>query len=52
MKFVDFVCFEAIILRLNAADRDGVIAELVAVLDGAGQIPRGKRREIIQAGIG
>ncbi|MHC4061566.1 MAG: PTS sugar transporter subunit IIA [Planctomycetota bacterium] len=51
MKFVDFVCFEAVILGLNAADRDGVIAELVAVLDGAGQIPRGKRREIIQAVI-
>ncbi|MHC4186381.1 MAG: hypothetical protein ACYSR4_10715 [Planctomycetota bacterium] len=28
MKFVDFVCFEAVILGLNAADRDGVIAEL------------------------
>ncbi|MHC4500028.1 MAG: PTS sugar transporter subunit IIA [Planctomycetota bacterium] len=51
MKFVDFVCFEAIILGLNAADRDGVIAELAAALDQAGQIPRGKRREIINAVI-
>ena len=29
MKFADFVCFEAIIPQLKAADRDGVIAELV-----------------------
>ena len=32
MKFTDFVCFKALIPQLQAADRDGAIAELVSAL--------------------
>jgi mannitol/fructose-specific phosphotransferase system IIA component (Ntr-type) len=38
MKFADFVCFEAIVPELKAADRDGAIAELVAALDKVGRL--------------
>ncbi len=51
MKFVDFVCFEAIVPELRARDRDGVIAELVSALDNAKRLKRGKCDEIIGAVI-
>lgn len=51
MKFVDFVCFEAIILELKASDRDGAIAELVSALDKAGRLGKGNCAEIIKAVI-
>jgi len=51
MKFADFVCFEAVIPQLNAADRDGVITELVSALVKAGRLEDKKRREIIKAVI-
>ena len=41
MKFADFVCFEATISQLQACDRDGAIAELVASLDKAGKLCKG-----------
>lgn len=42
MKFADFICFEATISQLQARDRDGAIAELVASLDKAGKLGKGK----------
>lgn len=51
MKFVDFVCFEAIIPELKARDRDGAISELVSALDKAKRLKRGKCDEIISAVI-
>ncbi len=41
MKFADFVCFKAMIPDLKAADRDGVIAELVSALNKAGELGNG-----------
>ncbi|TFG47338.1 MAG: PTS sugar transporter subunit IIA [Candidatus Brocadiia bacterium] len=38
MKFLDFVCFEAIVPHLKATDRDGVINELIIALEKAGQL--------------
>ena len=51
MKFADFVCFEAIIPELSAADRDGAIAELVSALDKAGRLGNNNCQEIIKAVI-
>lgn len=51
MRFNDFVCFEAAIPDLQASDRDGVIAELVAALDKAGKLEKGKSEEIAKAVI-
>ncbi|KPJ66114.1 MAG: hypothetical protein AMJ43_09110 [Coxiella sp. DG_40] len=51
MKFSDFVCFEAIIPKLNSKDRNGVIAELVSALDKAGRLGKGNREEITKAVI-
>jgi mannitol/fructose-specific phosphotransferase system IIA component (Ntr-type) len=48
MKLSDFVCFEAIIPKLKAKDRDGVIAELVTALDKASRLGKGNRQEIIK----
>jgi len=42
MRFLDFVCFEAVVPDLQARDRDGVITELVSSLCEAGKL--GKRR--------
>lgn len=51
MKFVDFVCCEAIIPQLSTTDRDGVIAQLVSALDEAGQLGKGNCKKIIKAVI-
>ena len=51
MKFADFVCFEAIIPQLKAADRDGVIAELISALDKAGRLGNKNCQKIIKAVI-
>lgn len=51
MRFADFVCFEAVIPQLKAADRDGVITELVSALVEAGRLEDKKRREITKAVI-
>ena len=46
MKFADFVCFEAIVPKLESTERDDVIAELIASLDKAGRIAKGDCRKI------
>ena len=51
MKFEDFVCFEATLPALQATDRDGVIAELVAALVQAGRLPAELADEITKAVI-
>lgn len=42
----DFVCFEAMTPELRADDRDGVIAELVSLLEQAGRLRKAKGKEI------
>jgi mannitol/fructose-specific phosphotransferase system IIA component (Ntr-type) len=51
MKFADFVCFEATIPELKAADRDGAIAELVSALDRAGRLAKKNCEAITKAVI-
>jgi len=51
MKFADFVCFEAIIPKLKASNRDNAIAELTASLDKAKRLGKGKCEEITKAVI-
>ena len=42
----DFVCFEALVPELQAGDRDGVIVELVSLLERAGRLGKATSREI------
>ena len=51
MKFADFVCFEATIPELKAADRDGAIAELVSALDRTGRLAKKSCEAITKAVI-
>jgi len=51
MKFVDFVCFDALVPQLEATDRDGAIAELAAALDNTGNLGKIKCQDIIDAVI-
>lgn len=51
MKLTDFVCIDAVIPRLESADRDGAIAELAEGLSAAGKIPKSRCKEIIEAVI-
>ncbi|MFC1634841.1 PTS sugar transporter subunit IIA [Planctomycetota bacterium] len=46
MKLSDFICFEAMVPELQAADRDGVIIELISLLDKAGMFGKVKSSEI------
>ena len=49
MKFKEFICFDAIIPALQAADRDGAIAELVSALVKAGKLPAGQAKDVTKA---
>ena len=49
MKFSEFICFNTIIPELKANDRNGVITELVSVLDKAGKLGKGNCEEITKA---
>ena len=51
MKFADFVCFEAIVSKLEAKDRNGAIAELVSALDKAGRLGKDNSEKITRAVI-
>lgn len=46
MKLSDFVCFEATVPELQAADRDGVIVELISLLGQAGRLGKAQSKEI------
>jgi nitrogen PTS system EIIA component len=49
MKLSDFVCFDAVVGKLESSDRNGVIAELVTKLGAAGKVPKKLVQEIIDA---
>ena len=49
MKLNEFIVNDAIIAELGAADRDGVIRELVESLAAAGALPRGDVDEVVAA---
>jgi mannitol/fructose-specific phosphotransferase system IIA component (Ntr-type) len=51
MKFEDFVCFEATIPEFRATDRDDAIIELVASLEDAGKVGKGRAKAIARAVI-
>ncbi|MHC4458082.1 MAG: PTS sugar transporter subunit IIA [Planctomycetota bacterium] len=51
MKLVDFICFEAIIPKLKATNRDDAITELVSALAKAGRLGKIKSKEIAEAVI-
>jgi len=51
MRFDEFVCFKATIPELQATDRDGAIAELVAALVQAGKIPSESAKDVAKAVI-
>jgi len=46
MKLSDFFCFEAMVPELKADDRDGVIVELISLLDQAGKLGKARSAEI------
>ncbi|MHC5061255.1 MAG: PTS sugar transporter subunit IIA [Planctomycetota bacterium] len=51
MKLSDIFCFEAVLPRLEASERDGVIAELVDALGKAGKLGTADPGEITRAAI-
>ncbi len=51
MKFSDFICFEASIGKMEAAERDEVVVALIKSLDAAGRIKPGTCDEFIKAVI-
>lgn len=46
MKLVDFVCFEATMVKMQARNRDGVITELVSSLEKAARLDGCKGKDI------
>jgi len=51
MRFSEIVCFDAVIARLKATDRDGSIRELVNALGRQGKIPKASCQKIARAVI-
>jgi mannitol/fructose-specific phosphotransferase system IIA component (Ntr-type) len=49
MKLTEFIVPEAVIPALSAADRDGVLRELVTALAEAGALPRAAVDEVVAA---
>lgn len=49
MKFADYICKGAISIDLQAADKKGVIGEIVQALVDAGKIDENEKENIIQA---
>lgn len=48
MRLSDFVCFEALLPKLESNDRDEVIKELITALDNAGKLTPGKCDKIAE----
>jgi mannitol/fructose-specific phosphotransferase system IIA component (Ntr-type) len=46
MRLSDFCCFEAMVPELQANDRDGVIVELISLLEQAGKLGKARSTEI------
>jgi len=51
MKFADFVCFNTLVGRLKAKDRNGAITELVNALSEGGQFASDQNKRIAKAVI-
>lgn len=51
MKFVEFVCRDAVTTGVSASDRDGVISELVDALVAAGAVSADHRDSVLAATI-
>ncbi len=49
MKLTDFIATSAVVAELQATDKDGAIAELIASLAEAGKVPRSKADELVEA---
>ena len=49
MKFVDFICREAILAQLKAQDKEGAIREMVQALREAGKIQADELDSIVEA---
>jgi len=51
MRFKEFICFDATIPALEAADRDGAITELVSTLVRSGKLPAAQAKDVAKAVI-
>jgi mannitol/fructose-specific phosphotransferase system IIA component (Ntr-type) len=49
MKFADFICHDAILAQMSAADKPGAIREMVQSLANAGKIENGQIDNIVKA---
>ncbi len=49
MKFVDFICFDAVIPSLKSETKDGAIEEMVTALVETGNLAKNKKKGIIQS---
>jgi mannitol/fructose-specific phosphotransferase system IIA component (Ntr-type) len=49
MKFVDFICRDAILAQLDAADKESAIREMVQALCGAKQVEPKESESIVKA---
>ena len=49
MKLADFICFDATVVRLQAAERNAVITELVGALNHAGRLTNDDKEKITRA---
>jgi mannitol/fructose-specific phosphotransferase system IIA component (Ntr-type) len=49
LKLTDFISTDAIVAELTTRDRDGAISELVHALAEAGEVPRSKVDELVEA---
>jgi mannitol/fructose-specific phosphotransferase system IIA component (Ntr-type) len=49
MKFADFICREAVLVKLEAADKEGAVREMVQALCKAGKIEKDQYESIVKA---
>jgi mannitol/fructose-specific phosphotransferase system IIA component (Ntr-type) len=49
MRFSDFICRDAVLAKLNAADKEGAIREMVESLCKAGKVEKGEYESIVKA---
>jgi mannitol/fructose-specific phosphotransferase system IIA component (Ntr-type) len=49
MKFADFICREAVLVKLEAIDKEGAVREMVQALCKAGKIEKDQYESIVKA---
>jgi PTS system fructose-specific IIA component/PTS system nitrogen regulatory IIA component len=49
MKFADFICRDAILADLQAADKEGAVREMLQALVDAGRIAKGQHESLLKA---